>query len=75
MNDTQAAPTARASLSPVYHYGASAQPKRVAWLVVAEVDGTGEKLRCCESTHGHRTKEAAKACFIKTWNRYRAAAR
>lgn len=68
------APTATAKFVAVNHYGASVVPNRVSWLVEAKVDGCDEVLRCCNSTHGHRTKQAAKDCFVKAWNRYRKAA-
>lgn len=66
--------TADAAYVPVYHYGAGVHPTRTQWLAEFRPTGTDERIRCCASTHGHRTKQAAKACVAKTWERYKARA-
>lgn len=65
--------TAQANFSPIYHYGASVRPKRVAWVVefvVLHPVGSGKRGfsgRCCDTTHGHRTQDTARSCFARKW--------
>jgi len=53
---------------PIDHF-VGARHTRTQWLVgfTRLADDTAQ--RCCASTHGHRTKAAAKACLVRTLNR------
>lgn len=55
----------RPEWSPIYHYGSGTRVRRITWKVDVEMISTGERESCCDSTHGHTTKQNAAKCLDK----------